>query len=175
MEHPTIFLNRLGKFALIPIGLLLLLAAAWSVWSTRAWIARAVEVQGAVIEMVRVRDSEDKGYLFTPVVRFQTADGRTIEFQSGLRTNPPAYRAGQAVSVLYDPEEPQSAAIRGVLSLWLTPIIVGFIGTIFLAVGIAMIAMSNWASRMLDQPPRRSDVVGRPGSERRAVFNRTHS
>ena len=35
MEHPTIFLSRLGKFALIPIGLLLLLAAAWSVWSTK--------------------------------------------------------------------------------------------------------------------------------------------
>lgn len=175
MEHPTIFLSRLGKFALIPIGLLLLVGAAWSVWSTKAWIARAVEVQGSVIEMVRVRDSEDKGYLFTPIVRFQTADGRTVEFQSGLRTNPPAYRTGQTVSVLYDPDVPESTAIRGVLSLWFMPIILSFIGSIFLAVGAAMIVLSNKVSRAFNEPSRLTDVVGRPGPERRPVLNRTHS
>ena len=89
MEHPTIFLSRLGKFALIPIGLLLLLAAAWSVWSTKTWLARTLEVEGVVIEMVRMRDSDDKGYLFSPIVRFETADGATHEFQSGLRTYHP--------------------------------------------------------------------------------------
>ena len=175
MEHPTIFLSRLGKFALIPIGLLLLLAAVWSVWSTKTWIARTVEVEGEVIELVRVRDSDDKGYLFSPVVRFERADGRTHEFQSGLRTNPPAYYAGQAVTVVYDPRAPESAVIRGALSLWLTPIILGFIATIFFAIGIAMIAMSNYASRILDQPPHLTDVVSRPAPERSAVFSRTRS
>jgi hypothetical protein len=175
MEHPTIFLSRLGKFALIPIGLLLLLAAVWSVWSTKTWLARTVEVEGVVIELVRMRDSDDKGYLFSPVVRFERADGRTHEFQSGLRTNPPAYYAGQAVTVVYDPRAPDSAVIRGVLSLWLTSIVLGFIATVFLAVGTAMIAMSNYASRVLDQPPRVRDVVSRPAPERGAVFSRTRS
>ena len=102
--------------------------------------------------MVRVRDSDNTGYLFAPLVRFQTAERRTIEFQSSLRTNPPAYRAGQVVPVLYDPDEPQSAAIRGVLSLWLLPIILCFIGSIFLCLGIAMVALSGRAARVLDQP-----------------------
>ena len=174
MDQPTIFLSRLGKFAMIPVGLVLLLAAVWSVWSTKAWLARAVEVQGLVIEMVRVRDSEDKGYLFFPIVRYRTVDGTTHEFESGLRTNPPAYHAGQTVAVVYDPLVPQSAAIRGVLSLWLMPIILNFIGTIFLAIGTAMMLMSNWASRVLDQPTP-SAVVSRPGPERRAAFNGTRS
>jgi hypothetical protein len=34
MEDPTVFLSRLARFALIPIGLLILLAAGLSVWST---------------------------------------------------------------------------------------------------------------------------------------------
>lgn len=174
MEQPTIFLSRLGKFALIPIGLLLLLAAAWSVWSTKTWLARALEVEGVVIEMVRMRDSDDKGYLFSPIVRFETADGSTHEFQSGLRTNPPAYRTGEVVSVVYDPAVPGAATIRGVLSLWLTPIILCFIGTIFFAIGAAMIAMSNWASRVLDAP-RLADVAIRPSSEVGTAFGRTHS
>jgi hypothetical protein len=175
MEDPTVFLSRLGKFGLIPIGLLLMLGAACTVWTTKAWLARAVEVQGSVIEMVRVRDSDDKGYLFTPLVRFQTAEGRTVEFQSSLRTNPPAYHTGQTVSVLYDPEEPHSAAIRGVLSLWLMPMILSFIGSIFLAIGTAMVVLSNRVGQILDQPSRLPEVVSRPGPERRAVPNRAHS
>ncbi len=166
MEHPTIFISRLGKFALIPIGLLLLLATAWSVWSTKTWLARTVEVEGVVIELVRMRDSDDKGYLFSPVVRFERADGRSHEFQSGLRTNPPAYYAGQTVTVVYDPRAPESAVIRGVLSLWLTSIILGFIATIFVAVGTAMIAMSNYVARALDPSPHLPDVVSQAAPQR---------
>ena len=69
---------------------------------------------------------------------------------------------------------PGAAAIRGVLSLWLTPIIMGFIGTISFAIGAAMIAMSNWASRVLDAP-RVTDVAGRPSPEGSTAFGRTHS
>ena len=174
MEHPTIFLSRLGKFAMIPIGLLLLVAAAWSVWSTKTWLARTLEVEGVVIEMVRMRDSDDKGYLFSPIVRFETADGETHEFQSGLRTYPPAYRTGEVVSVVYDPAVPGAATIRGVLSLWFMPIILVFIGAIFFAIGVAMIAMSNWASRVLGEP-RVTDGASRNAPEGGAAFGRTHS
>ena len=144
MINPTVFLSRLGKFALMPIGVLLLFGAFWSVSSTRTWIAHTIEVPGSVIEMVRVRDMDKSGYLFAPVVRFKTVEGNTVEFKSGFRSNPPAYRTGQTVSVLYDPGEPRSAAIRG-FSLWLMPLILGFIGSIFLIVGTAMVVMSSWA------------------------------
>jgi hypothetical protein len=150
MINPTVFLSRLGKFALIPIGALFLLGAIWTVSSTRTWIAHAIEVPGSVIEMVRVRDSDNTGYLFAPVVRFKTAEGNTVEFESGLRSNPPAYRTGQAVSVLYDPDEPRSAAIRGFFSLWLMPLILGFIGSIFLIVGTGMVVMSGWAGKFFE-------------------------
>lgn len=171
MEDPTIFLSRLAKFVLIPVGLLLFLAAAWSVWSTNKWLAHTLEVEGVVIEMVRTRDSEDKGYLYSPIVRFETADGKTHEFQSGLRTNPPAYRAGQVVPVVYDPGVPDAAMIRGVLSLWMMPVILGFIGTIFVAIGTFMIVMSNWVSRVLNGPP--TTDVSRPTPEGGTAFGRT--
>lgn len=154
--EPTRFLNRLGKFALIPIGLLLLLGAAFAVWSTNAWLSRAVEVNGSVVEMVRVRDSDSTGYLFTPLVQFRTMDGRTIEFQSTLRTNPPTYRSGEAVSVLYDPDEPNSAAIRGFFSLWFMPMILAFIGTVFLAIGSAMVVISAKVAESFGQPATRA-------------------
>jgi uncharacterized protein DUF3592 len=158
MFDPALFLSRLGRFVFIPLGLMLLLGTAWTIWSTETWVARAIEVKGSVIEMVRSRDRENTTYLFAPVVRFQTLEGNTVEFESGLRSNPPAYRKGQTVTVLYDPDEPRSAAIRGFLSLWLMSIILGFIGTIFTAVGTVMVVISGRAALFFEQA--RAEAAG---------------
>jgi hypothetical protein len=45
-----------------------------------------------------------------PRVRFQTADGRTIEFRSKTGTNAPP-QVGDEVTVYYDPERPEEASI----------------------------------------------------------------
>jgi hypothetical protein len=45
-----------------------------------------------------------------PSVRFQTADGRTVEFENKLGTNAPP-RVGERVTVLYDPERPEDAKV----------------------------------------------------------------
>ena len=162
MPDPVVFLSRLGKFAFLPIGFLLLLGAAWTVSSTKAWIAHCVEAEGKVVEMVRMRDSDNTGYLFAPVVRFQTVEGRIVEFESSFRSNPPGYRTGQTVSVLYDPDEPRSAAIRDVFRLWFMPIILGFTGSIFLTVGTAMIVMSGRAAKVFGQDATLLAPVERP-------------
>jgi Protein of unknown function (DUF3592) len=164
MMDPTKFLSRLGKFAFIPLGLMLLLGAAWAVSSTKTWLAHAIEVEGKVIEMVRTRDRDDTTYLFAPVVEFRTVDGRSIEFESAVRSYPPAYRTGQTVSVVYDPDEPRYAAIKGFFSLWLMPIILGFIGSVFLIVGTAMVVMSSWAARFFDPGTSPFDPAGRAQS-----------
>ena len=167
MMDPTKFLSRLGKFAFIPLGLMLLLGAAWAVSSTKTWLAHAIEVEGKVIDMVRTRDRDDTTYLFAPVVAFRTVDGRTIEFESSVRSYPPAYRTGQTVSVFYDPDEPRYAQIKGFFSLWIMPMILGFIGSVFLIVGTGMVVMSSWAARFFDPGTSPFDPVGRPQSPSR--------
>jgi hypothetical protein len=127
------FLSVMGKYVCLPVGVLMLAGSIYLVFNTRAWLARAVEAPGTVIEMVRVRDSDSGSYMFAPLVRFQTAEGRTVEFQSMVQTNPPAYHAGESVTVLYDPAKPGSAAISGWFSIWAVPLILGIVG-VFLAV-----------------------------------------
>lgn len=160
MIDPVKFLSRLGKFAFMPLGLLLLFGAAWSVTSTKAWVSHAIEVPGTVIEMLRVRSSDNTGYMFKPVVRFKTVEGNTVEFESNFQSNPPAYRTGQSVSVLYDPDEPRSASIRG-FALWLIPLILGFIGSVFLIVGTGMVVMSGWAGKFFERDASWSDPAAR--------------
>jgi len=80
-------------------------------------------------------------------VRFKTADGKSIEFQSTTQSNPPAYYAGQNVTVLYDPGKPNSAAISGLFSIWGVSLILGIIGTVFTGVGLALVLAGRRLSR----------------------------
>ena len=78
-----------------------------------------------------------------PSVRFQMADGRTIEFQNKLGTNAPP-RVGSEVTVLYHPERPEGARValgdtfKPNLKLLL------IVGAIFLAV-VALMFLSVFA------------------------------
>ena len=45
-----------------------------------------------------------------PYVRFQTADGRTVEFLSKTGSNAPP-KVGDEVTVYYDPERPEEAKL----------------------------------------------------------------
>jgi hypothetical protein len=109
MENPTVFTQPSRQVRLVPIGLLLG-AALYAVWSTKAWLARAIEVQGSVIEIMRVRDRDNTGYLFTPIVHFQTADGRTIEFESSPHLVMELVVAEAGISMMHVPYKGESTA-----------------------------------------------------------------
>ena len=84
-----------------------------------------------------------------PSVRYQTADGRTIEFQSKLGSNAPP-RVGNQVTVFYDPERPEDARISlgSAFSpnLKLLPVVFGiflaFIALMFLSVFALVVFVS---------------------------------
>ena len=48
--------------------------------------------------------------LFYPSVRFQTEDGKTVEFENRLGSNAPP-RVGEEVTVVYDPARPEEAKV----------------------------------------------------------------
>ena len=77
------------------------------------------------------------GSTYYPVVQFTTAEGTTVQFRDGMGSNPPAYREGDPVNVLYFRNLPEQTATidRGVLD-WLTPGVLCVMGG-FLA-GIAL-------------------------------------
>jgi hypothetical protein len=48
--------------------------------------------------------------LLFPSVRFQAADGRTVDFQSEVGSNAPP-KVGEEVTVYYDPDRPEDAKL----------------------------------------------------------------
>lgn len=77
------------------------------------------------------------GSTYYPVVQFATAAGTNIQFRDAMGSNPPAYREGDPVNVLYFRTLPERTATidRGILD-WLAPGVLCVMGS-FLA-GIAL-------------------------------------
>lgn len=69
------------------------------------------QAQGEVLSLTSRCD--DEGCTYAPVVRFELQNGRTITFESIYSSSPPAYEVGEQVTVLYPPEAPEKAEIKG--------------------------------------------------------------
>jgi hypothetical protein len=132
-------MDNLGTFTLVT-GLLLLggvalLGVSLAIYGRRQkFRARARRAEGLVVGSAG-HAGFHSGMLKFPVVEFETESGRLVEFQSSVGSNPPMYRVGQRVSVLYDPDDPKQASIDSFVSRWLAILVPGCMGGIFLFLG----------------------------------------
>ena len=124
----TIFLLVFGSIAVI-----MLLVAAITSYDAFTRSGFEEQAPGIVVKMVEEID-EDTVYSY-PVVAFTDSSGRNHTVQIPEGSSPPAWAAGDAVTVLYDPGNPEDArtdSLSGMFLLWLPPFVTGFVGTGFL-------------------------------------------
>jgi len=133
------------KWVFTLVGLGMLVGAALLYLNTRSFLARASVAPGVVIDLVASRSSDSITY--RPVVRFSTAVGERVEFASGTSSNPPSYAKGEAVEVLYSPNQPRDAKINGVFSLWGGSLILGGMGGVFLLIGVGIFVVPMLGAR----------------------------
>lgn len=120
------------------VGIGMLVASFFVFSSTTSFISRALEANGKVTDLERSRSS-NSSTTYRPVVEFTTATGKRIEFVSSVGSSPPSHRVGEAVKVLYNPTDPESARIKSFFQLWFGFLIVFGLGLVFAAVGLGMI------------------------------------
>jgi hypothetical protein len=73
--------------------------------------------------------------VYYPVVKFTPNNGEATTFESNSGSKPPAFRKGQQVEVLYDPQQPDSAMINSWLELWFLPGMFTGMGSLFVLIG----------------------------------------
>jgi hypothetical protein len=143
------------------VGLGLLAGGLYSVWQTRRFLRTVVEAPGVVTDNVR-RESPNSGrdvsWLFYPRFSFQTSDGQGIAVISNTGSAQPVYSEGEAVTVLFDPRQPDHASVKSFTDLWRHSIILCGMGAVFLSVGIGAVvwkAVSGRKNAWLQQNGRR--------------------
>jgi hypothetical protein len=116
----------------------LLAGAAWSYFKQRSATQSRVAVTGTVAELIQ--QTTTRGYILCPVVEFTIPSGEKIRFTSEFGSRPASHTVGQNVTVRYDPADPQKAEIESGMSLWLTPLIMVFMGAIACCLATAFLA-----------------------------------
>jgi hypothetical protein len=118
----------------VGVGFLFIGLALFFLIRTRIFINNSEKTQGTITLMLYEGDSEGSGYI--PIFEFRTLQGKKVEVTSDLRTNPPQFKVGQIVEVLYDPENPEGARINKGFNLYFVPAFLGLFGLAFGGMGV---------------------------------------
>ncbi len=131
---------KIAKNAFSIVGILLLTGTFFMYESTNEFLKTSITAEGKVIDLLQSRSSSssDNSITYKPLVRFIEKKGTKIEFTSSTSSNPPSYHVGEKVEVLYNPESPNNAKIKGFFSIWGGVTIVGTIGLVFFIVGASI-------------------------------------
>ena len=121
----------IGPLAFFLFGLLFFAIGSGLTYRQRTLEKQGLEAQGVVVALQENSDSD--GSTYAPVVQFKTAEGQSVEFVSSYSSSPPSYDVGEPVIVVYPPEKPKDAIIKG--DGQLLHIIFMLVGGIVAAVG----------------------------------------
>ncbi|MEE4154498.1 MAG: DUF3592 domain-containing protein [Erythrobacter sp.] len=145
------------------VGLIFAVVGFGMIISGQIFASRAVQTTGTVIQ--NLRSTSDDGVSYKPLVEFHDRAGRRREFAGAISTSWRAYNEGEAVTVLFDPADPDTAAIDSATERYFLPGIFAAMGTLFVAVGGGVIAWRvrriSTVARLFHQGTRiEADVVG---------------
>ncbi len=126
-------------------GIGLCCAALYHHRNTQKFLASAVETTGTVVALNEESSNDTDsvtGTTYRPVIGFRIDAARAFTFESMVHSNPPLYRVGDTVPVLYNPLDPNQARIRSFTYLRLLPILLGGLGVLFSGLGLGLWLMS---------------------------------
>jgi hypothetical protein len=138
-----------SSIILLAVGPTLLAGGIFLFFRQRARIARSIAAEGVVIELIprrvrgefiRVKTADgiklEQKYLYRPLIRFRTRDGRMIRFTSNIAMRPAPYQVGDRVSILYEADRPKQAQINRFINLWFNTIMLISFGLLTMGMGL---------------------------------------
>jgi hypothetical protein len=131
-----------GIFAFF--GVAMLVTGGSRAYENISFSSRGLPAKGTVVRLVPF-DADSTAA--TPVVRFTANSGSTYEFTSTTGSDPPSYRVGDSVAVLYILPPPVKAKINDFSSQWILPAGFGFLGTLGCALGFFGVARCARAAK----------------------------
>jgi hypothetical protein len=143
--------------AFLFVGACLIVFAGWWAQNQLRLTLFGHPAEGVIVDVRWDRGGDMGGYRggdhkggYRASARFTTETGRVVTVRGSYLANTPAFTVGEPVRVVYDPDEPERAAIDGFAERWLIPLFFGPIGALFAALGGLWLAIGA----------RRSSEVG---------------
>jgi hypothetical protein len=131
------------RFFMVLAIILLVCGGTWT-WKTTSFISSARQAVGKIEgyeQKKSTKRSRSGGTRRTtthrPRFTFQDDQGREHKVTSSVGGSKGAFKVGEEVEVLYDPQNPTDARINTFIQMWLGPLVIGGVGLVFLSLGVA--------------------------------------
>ena len=118
-------------------GIALLVGAARQVARRREFLAGSAVATGTVVSFAERREALEASHFAR--VKFQTAAGRPITFESGTGSERRSLKEGEPVRVRYRVDAPNEAELDGFFSLFGLALVLGGLGAICTGVGAGLL------------------------------------
>lgn len=126
-----------GGFGLI--GAFMLRGAYGQVQKTRAFLGIARRTPGRVVELAE--GSGNKGPVYYPIIEFRVGVEAPRRFRSDVGSRPASHAVGDEVTVLWDPNDPESPQIQSFATVWGMAVLMGIMGAVFLIAGVLLLTL----------------------------------
>ena len=129
-------MKSLMRTALVPfvLGLPIFIFGVKELYQVNTFVKRGAHADGIIVEMKKGPGTFSK---YHSRVRFQTKEGKTIEFSPGNSSNPPMYDVNDHVPVVYNRDYPSYAVINSFIEIWLGPVI-------YVGLGLLLLILSSF-------------------------------
>jgi Protein of unknown function (DUF3592) len=142
--------NRMAAPLLAIFAVILLCVGIFQAREIARLQSSGLRAPGAVVRLkAELGSGSDSRYTYYPIVRYRTDKNVTVEFKDNVGSNPPSYRPGDKVTVLYLADSPRQDVIidRGPFWNWTIP---GLL--LFFSAGLGGILMLVLRSRASAKP-----------------------
>ena len=125
-----------AAWLLFGMGCVFLLVSLGSSLCTWNFAGSATSTTGTIIEMKEKKDKDSDCPTYAPVFSYRDASGSIQIVSSSFFSNPPQFRTGQLVPVLYREGDQTSGRINTFWQMWGLPTIMGIVGSVEMSVGL---------------------------------------
>ena len=94
---------------------------------------------GVIVALREEHDGMETQSFRYPRIRFRTASGQEVTFESEMARGGHGWRVGDSVSIRYRDTDPEVAEIDGFLTLWGASALFAVLAVVFLSLGSAIL------------------------------------
>ena len=102
---------------------------------------RGGHTSAVVSDLVWERSSSSEAGVCYPVFQFVTDAGQRIELKGKAGANPPQYKKGDSVNVLYEHAHPENFTVNSWEGLYLLPTIFGILSCLLTILGVGLVTV----------------------------------
>lgn len=116
----------------LALGLLFLLVAIISCCHTLKFLNNGYKATATVIDYHKY---ESDGEVYAPIFTFRTTDNQLVTYELPEGNNPPSWKIGETVTIIYDPSHPSNLSLYSYFRLFALPLVLLSIALPLIVVG----------------------------------------